>query len=77
MEDILALCKRYKVPFGTTAYSTETARRWIGKGAQFFETGSELSLIYNGALHVVEEYKRIKVECLGHESQSTAPRNGS
>ena len=62
MEKILELCKRHKVPFGTTAYSTEAAAGWIAKGAQFFEARSELSMIYQSASQLVRDYQKLKPE---------------
>jgi len=57
MEEILELCKKHNVPFGTTASSPEAAGRWIEKGARFFEVVSELTLILEGASQVVRDYR--------------------
>ncbi len=57
MDEILELCKKYRVPFGTTASGPEAAGRWIEKGAQFFEVVSELTLILEGASQVVSDYR--------------------
>ena len=49
MERVLDLCLRHGVPFGTSVKGHESAARWIGKGALFFEEASELDLIRRGA----------------------------
>src|SRR5205807_4958583 len=49
MEQILALCARHRVSFGTTAAGVEAAGAWIKKGARFFEAVAELTLVYQGA----------------------------
>ena len=41
MEEMLALCKKHGVPFGTTASGKVGAKRWISKGSGFFETLDE------------------------------------
>lgn len=62
MEKILAICKQYNIPFGTTASGIEGARRWIAKGVRFFETIDELSLIMEGAARLVREYRAAEQE---------------
>ncbi len=57
MEQVLDLCVRHNVPFGTTASSTQAAARWISRGARFFEVIDELSLIARGAAQTVDEYR--------------------
>ena len=57
MNDILELCKKQNVPFGTTASSTTAARDWVERGAQFFETIDELTLIVQGATKLVRDYR--------------------
>ena len=59
MEQVLDLCLRHGVPFGTSVKGHESAARWIGKGALFFEEASELDLIRNGAAAIVEGYRAI------------------
>ncbi len=59
MEEILALCQKYKVPFGTTAAGTAAAKQWVAKGTQFFEMVDELTLIYEGASKIVRDYREI------------------
>ena len=56
MEEVLRLCQKYSVPFGTTASGIEAAGRWISKGAQFFETEDEIGFILSGASRLVREY---------------------
>jgi 4-hydroxy-2-oxoheptanedioate aldolase len=86
MEKILDLCKKYSVPFGTTPFSAKAARRWIAKGARFFEVGDELSLIYEGASKLVQEYQGFQTEYAAHQTKkkprparrhSAAPRGES
>ena len=57
MGEILELCKKHDVPFGTSVSGLESARRWIEKGAQFFELASELGLILEGASKLVGDYR--------------------
>lgn len=57
MGEILEICKKYGVPFGTTASDTEAARQWVASGAQFFEAIDELTLISEGASKLVREYQ--------------------
>jgi 4-hydroxy-2-oxoheptanedioate aldolase len=59
MERLLALCVKRGVAFGTTASSVEAAGAWIKKGARFFETVDELTLIHQGAVKLVEEYRQV------------------
>ena len=59
MEDILSLCQKHGVPWGTTASSLEAAGRWISKGAQFFETLDELVFIHRGAARLVDDYRKL------------------
>jgi 4-hydroxy-2-oxoheptanedioate aldolase len=59
MERILALCAKQGIPFGTTASSVEAAGAWIKKGARFFETADELTLIYQGAAQLVQDYRKV------------------
>jgi len=57
MEELLAICLRHNVAFGTTAGGIEAAQRWIDKGARFFEAADELSFILAGASHLVCQYR--------------------
>ncbi len=59
MERVLDLCLRHSVPFGTSVKGHESAARWIGKGALFFEEASELDLIRRGAAAIVDGYRAI------------------
>ena len=59
MEEILALCRKHNVPFGTSAPSIEAARRWIEKGALFFEAGDELGFIRQGASQLIQQYRQL------------------
>ena len=58
MEEILRLCQKHGVPWGTTASSPEAAGRWISKGARFFETLDEFAFIYQGASELVDDYRK-------------------
>lgn len=57
MQEILQLCKKYNVPFGTTASGPAGAEAWVKGGAQFFETTDELALILDGARTLVDKYR--------------------
>ena len=59
MEQVLDLCLRHGVPFGTSVKGHDSAARWIGKGALFFEEASELDLIRRGAEAIVGGYRAI------------------
>ncbi len=54
---ILGLCRKYKVAFGTTASGPAAARKWIGRGCQFFEAADELGLIGEAAGNLVKSYR--------------------
>src|SRR6185369_279439 len=58
MEQVLALCRKYGVPFGTTPASPEAAGRWAAAGARFFEAADELSLLHEAASRLVRDYRR-------------------
>ena len=59
IDEMLALCKKYKVPFGTTASSAEAAGRWIAKGTRFFETLDEHFLIFQSASQLIADYREV------------------
>jgi 4-hydroxy-2-oxoheptanedioate aldolase len=59
MARILDLCSQHSVPFGTTAANLESAGAWIKRGARFFETVDELTLIFEGASKLVREYREL------------------
>jgi 2-keto-3-deoxy-L-rhamnonate aldolase RhmA len=59
IEEIIEICKKHGVPFGTTAANLEATKRYIGMGASFFETADERTLIIEGATKIVEEYREI------------------
>jgi len=57
MEDILAIYQQHGVAFGTTPSSTDAARKWVDRGARFFETIDELTLIVEGDSKLVRDYR--------------------
>ena len=57
MCEILDLCVRHGVAFGTTAKSPQAAADWIARGCRFFEVIDELSLIAQAATDTVEAYR--------------------
>ncbi len=59
MENVLELCERHGVPFGTSVKGRESAAQWIEKGARFFEEANELALILKGAKEIVDGYRAI------------------
>jgi 4-hydroxy-2-oxoheptanedioate aldolase len=61
MEEILTICQKHKVPFGTTASDMKAAQRWIARGAQFFEIIDEMSLILQGASKIVCDYRELTI----------------
>ena len=60
MGDILELCRKHAVPFGTTASGVDGARMWVERGASFFLAADELGLIRSGAARLVEGYRALK-----------------
>lgn len=58
MGEILQICKKHGVYFGTTASNANAAREWVGRGAQFFETADELAFIHEAASNLVNEYQQ-------------------
>jgi 2-keto-3-deoxy-L-rhamnonate aldolase RhmA len=54
--EILVLCRKHGVPFGTSASSPERGREWIARGCQFFELATEQALIIDGAAGLVRAY---------------------
>lgn len=60
MREILALCVKHNVPFGTTASNPQAAKEWVESGARFFETVDEISLISEGAAKTVRDYREIE-----------------
>jgi 2-keto-3-deoxy-L-rhamnonate aldolase RhmA len=59
MEEMLKLCRKHTVAFGTTPFTFETAGHWIKNGASFFETRDELSLIFESASRLTESYREL------------------
>lgn len=57
--EIMELCLKHNVPFGTSASSAATAAGLVAKGARFFETADEIMLITEGALRLVDDYRAI------------------
>ncbi len=58
MGEILEICKKHGVYFGTTASNASAAQEWVGRGAQFFETADELAFIHEAASNLVKEYRQ-------------------
>ncbi|MDP7231963.1 MAG: aldolase/citrate lyase family protein [Dehalococcoidia bacterium] len=57
MENILELCKKYKVPFGTTPLDAISAGKWAQKGATFFEAESEVGFIRSASNALIKDYR--------------------
>lgn len=58
MAQMLALCRKYNVPFGTTAIDVDAAEGWVAAGALFFEAEDERGFIIDGATRLVDAYRR-------------------
>lgn len=56
MREILELCKKHNMPFGTTPSGAESAAQWMTAGAQFFDIIDELALVDAGARATVALY---------------------
>ena len=52
--DILKVCNKYKVPFGTTTTDSKAAGELVRRGCRFFEVIDEVSLIRQGAVQIVD-----------------------
>ena len=57
LQEILAVCQKYDVPFGTSTSSAESARRLVAQGARFFEAIDELTLIIEGATQLIRDIR--------------------
>jgi len=57
MENVLNLCKKYKIPFGTTPLDAISAGKWAQKGATFFEAESEVGLIRSASNALIKDYR--------------------
>ena len=62
MEEMLSMCRRHNVPFGTTASGVEAAGRWVSKGSRFFEGPHELAFILQSASQFVREYRGLAAQ---------------
>ena len=62
MRDILKVCQKHGVPFGTTPSGPKSAEAWIAAGAQFFDVVDELALIDAGARQTVNLYRKMNSE---------------
>jgi 2-dehydro-3-deoxyglucarate aldolase/4-hydroxy-2-oxoheptanedioate aldolase len=58
-KEILEICNKYNVAFGTTPANTEITKELIKKGMRFVEDGGELGFITKGAQEKVESYRKI------------------
>lgn len=56
MREILELCKKHGMPFGTTPSGPKSASAWMEAGAQFFDIVDELALLDAGARQTVSNY---------------------
>jgi 2-keto-3-deoxy-L-rhamnonate aldolase RhmA len=59
MKDVLDLCRKRGIPWGTTAPSARSAAEWVANGASFFEADSEMNFIRAGAKQLVDEYRKL------------------
>ena len=62
MKEILEICNKYDVPFGTTPANSKIAKELIDKGMRFVEDGGELGFITKEAQEKVKAYKDILAE---------------
>ncbi len=58
MEEVLRLCQKYQVAFGTTPSSPDAVSDWVRKGTSFFEATSEIGLIRSGAAQLIGDYRK-------------------
>lgn len=59
MQEILELCRKHKVPFGTSASGDKAAAAWVRKGCRFFELPDEITLIAQGATNLAAAYSKM------------------
>ena len=57
MMEVLRVCRKHNVPFGTTASGPKAGAQWVKAGCRFFELDDEISLVAAGAAHLVEQYR--------------------
>ena len=57
MQEMLELCLKHGVPFGTTASGPEAGAEWVRQGCRFFEVEDELNLIRRAATETVNAYR--------------------
>lgn len=57
LSNILELCLKYGVAFGTTPSGPESGAEWIRKGCRFFELTDELALLHEAANKAVSAYR--------------------
>ena len=58
-EEILELCNKYSVPFGTEVSGVESARALAAKGCRFTFISDEIEFIRDGATSAVQEYRQL------------------
>jgi 2-keto-3-deoxy-L-rhamnonate aldolase RhmA len=57
IHQILEVCNKHDIPFGTTPTDAAAAAEWAGRGACFFESIDEWSLLREGAARFVREHR--------------------
>ena len=57
MGEILEICQKNDVPFGTTPREPDQAGGWAERGALFFEAATEFTLIRRAASELVSQYR--------------------
>jgi 2-keto-3-deoxy-L-rhamnonate aldolase RhmA len=62
MKEILEICNKYDVAFGTTPANHTIAKELVNKGMRFVEDGGELGFITKGAQEKVKGYKDMLTE---------------
>ena len=59
MLEILELCKKHGVPFGTTPSGTASAAEFVAEGCRFFETADELAMLAQATEQLVKSYREL------------------
>jgi 2-keto-3-deoxy-L-rhamnonate aldolase RhmA len=57
MLQMLKLCRKLQVPFGTTPSGAAGAKYWTARGASFFEACDEMAFIQSGATELVRSWR--------------------
>jgi 2-keto-3-deoxy-L-rhamnonate aldolase RhmA len=58
-EEIFAICRKRKIPFGLSCHSPELAQKWFGKGATWMPYQNDAAMVLNAARAAVPKLMEI------------------